>query len=1050
MTYREVVILIPSHSLEDFPTDLGDGPAASLLNSFSAAWHPALLAMTEVIPTWHRADDPPDDFDGRLIFVPTAVDDQLPPGWIDRARDEGAAIVSGTHDRQEMLHAALVPLLSLVPDEGEKTEESLDADGSDGDSDAETVTTEDVTEQTASENDATEQPSDTESEDSEAVTYAESESSEIPLDADLNTELEIDSELAADCIALGTCWILLELLTRHMHHFNSYDEVFFEKTAVSAAKAIMDGDNETASQRLRACFDLLAEARERFYPVDCYLLDFCLLAPDMIGEPLNEMLKGSEPVNFLLRVADAEEINASSPDTIRLMSEAWARGTADVAGGDLQELPVPMIPLESALHDLARGREVFRRLFRREPTTWGRRRYGLSVMTPQILQKFGYHSALHFLLDDGLYPDREQSRMRWEGCDSSAVESYSRIPLAADSATTWLRFPERMGETMESDQVAALILARWPDSKSEFFADLRRVNAYAPVLGRFVTFNEFFLHADEHGGGGWGGHSDTLDYLSPFFVQAVARRETRPISRFVQHTLRCARFEAAAWQANMASALMGQPVDDEALATAYDTLNAAGPDVYETDHEDPQGKLDAAELVVANTAESAGKALTRVIMHGAESQPGWLCVNPLSFTRRVVVDLPKGTAPPAVAGPVKAVQFDDSRRQALVEIPAAGFAWFPESDGIAKSPATTTPLASDGHLQNEFFEVYISDVTGGLQRIKKHGRQPNRLSQQLAYRFARELKFKRRISEDEVEEISTWYSDMRCASIEVTCSGPSMGEIVTTGHLVDPSTETALAEFRQTFRIWRGRPFLEVEMELDTQKNPDGDPWSCMYAARWAWSDSSASISQSICGAAQPIQMQRIETSEFIELASSDTDRTTILPVGQPFHRKTGPRMIDSLLVVEGEPERSFRFVIGIDQHFPMQSALDSLSSVVPIRTETGPPRAGQTGWFYHVDARCVQVTRISGLKSEPIDPEDAAYDPDQVETPPSGNGFALRLQETEGRYQSTNIELFRTPTSARVRDFRGHTIGTAEASADGVRVELGPFAIVDVEIRFD
>jgi len=223
-----------------------------------------------------------------------------------------------------------------------------------------------------------------------------------------------------------------------------------------------------------------------------------------------------------------------------------------------------------------------------------------------------------------------------------------------------------------------------------------------------------------------------------------------------------------------------------------------------------------------------------------------------------------------------------------------------------------------------------------------------------------------------------------------------------------------------------------------------------MYAARWAWSDSSASISQSICGAAQPIQMQRIETSEFIELASSDTDRTTILPVGQPFHRKTGPRMIDSLLVVEGEPERSFRFVIGIDQHFPMQSALDSLSSVVPIRTETGPPRAGQTGWFYHVDARCVQVTRISGLKSEPIDPEDAAYDPDQVETPPSGNGFALRLQETEGRYQSTNIELFRTPTSARVRDFRGHTIGTAEASADGVRVELGPFAIVDVEIRFD
>ena len=38
-----------------------------------------------------------------------------------------------------------------------------------------------------------------------------------------------------------------------------------------------------------------------------------------------------------------------------------------------------------------------------------------------------------------------------------------------------------------------------------------------------------------------------------------------------------------------------------------------------------------------------------------------------------------------------------------------------------------------------------------------------------------------------------------------------------------------------------------------------------------------------------------------MEIASSDEERTTILPLGLPFHRKTGPRMLDSLLVVEGE-----------------------------------------------------------------------------------------------------------------------------------------------------
>ena len=1065
MSYREVVILIPSHSLEDFPTDLADGPAASLLNSFAVAWHPALLAATEVIPVWHRADDPPVDFDGRLIFVPTAVDDQLPPGWLDRARDEGAVVVSGADQRQEMLHTALCPLV-LAAEQKQAEDDAVaatddspadgvpvdaqDADGADPEVDSESAESE-AAKEDESQLDDSESDQETVADDSESRRTDEAtESREIPADADMNSELGIDAELAADAVALGTGWIFMELLSRHMHHFSSYDEVFFEKTAVNAAKAIMDSDGETARQRLQACFDILAEARERFYPVDSYLIDFCLLAPDMVGEPLNKLLKSDVPVNFLMRGIDAEEINEKSPETIQLMSEAWARGTVDVAGGDFDELPVPLIPLECSLRDLDRGHAVFKKLFRREPTTWGRRRYGLCVMTPQLVQKYGGHSALHFLLDDGLYPEREQSRMRWEGCDSSAVESYSRIPLAAESATTWLRFPERLAETMEQDHVAALILARWPESKSEFFADLRRINKYGPVLGRFVTFNEFFLHADEHGGG-WGGHySETNDYMSPFFLQAVARRENRPISRFVENTQRIANYESAAWQTSIASALMGQPIDDAAVASAYDTLNIGGPDTWETGAESPQEKRDAADAVLAQTTTAAQQTLSRVIMHGASEQPGWLCVNPLSFTRRVVVDLPDDAPKPDVGGPVKAVQFDGSRRQVLVEIPGAGFAWFPAEGGGKTMPNPEAPLAADGRLQNEFFEAFVSADSGGLQTLKNHGRHPNRLSQQVAYRFPRELKLRRRISEDEYEEFSTWYSDMRCSSMEVTCSGPAVGEITTCGHLVDPSTETALAEFTQVFRVWRGLPFLEVEIELNTRRNPDGDPWSCMYASRWAWNDSAASVSQSVLGATQPIQMQRVESGEFIELASSDTERTTILPFGQPFHRKTGPRMLDTLLVVDGETERRFRFLIGIDQHFPMQAARHSLSSVTPVRTETGPPRAGQTGWFYHISARCVHVTRITGLKAEPIEADDAAFDPDQIDAVPEGSGFALRLQETEGRYQSTVVQFFRTPTSARVRDFRGQTIGTAEVTADGVRVEMSPFAIVDLEVRFD
>ena len=43
-------------------------------------------------------------------------------------------------------------------------------------------------------------------------------------------------------------------------------------------------------------------------------------------------------------------------------------------------------------------------------------------------------------LDDGLYPDTEESRIRWEGCDGTAIEATTRIPLAVDSAASFLRF----------------------------------------------------------------------------------------------------------------------------------------------------------------------------------------------------------------------------------------------------------------------------------------------------------------------------------------------------------------------------------------------------------------------------------------------------------------------------------------------------------------------------------------------------------------------------------------------------------------------------------
>src|SRR4051812_3737511 len=101
MAYEDLIYLIPSHSLEDFPTEANDAQAASLLNSFILPWHPQLIASAGVVPRWHRADTPPEVTTNRLVMIPTKSHDLVPHGWVEEARRNGATVVMNITDRQE-------------------------------------------------------------------------------------------------------------------------------------------------------------------------------------------------------------------------------------------------------------------------------------------------------------------------------------------------------------------------------------------------------------------------------------------------------------------------------------------------------------------------------------------------------------------------------------------------------------------------------------------------------------------------------------------------------------------------------------------------------------------------------------------------------------------------------------------------------------------------------------------------------------------------------------------------------------------------------------
>lgn len=1050
MRYDDLVVLIPSHSLEDFPSELGEQDAAGLLNAFAVLWHPLLLAEAQAMPHWHRADEPPEELADRLIIVPTASDDWIPGGWVGHAQREGAVVISGLSERGEMIEAATAPL--RPPDEADDSDDASASPASEETRDSEL---QDADDRRPPSSDSS---ADAVASSDEQTTRDDGDPQTIdngpphgdsPPQADatplrVNWNFDVDHDLVADFLALGTCYLQVELLTRHMHHFSNLDEVHLQREAVAAAEAAVADDAEACRTHLRACFEALLEARERFYPVDCYLIDLCLLIPRLADEHLERMVTAGKPVSLLLSGQDLEEIAADKPEIVHMLRRAWEAGTIDVAGGELREAPTPLLSIESVLWEIARGREVYQKHFGRTPTTWGRRRFGFSTQIPQLISRFGFHSALHFALDDGIYPDAEQSKIRWEGCDGTVVDAITRIPLAGDSAVSFLRFAVRMAESMEEDQVAAVIFARWPELTTPWFEDFRRMQNYAPCLGRLVTLSEFFEHTDDPGRLS----SYTAgEYFSPFLVQTVAKEEADPISRFVDYYSRSSRFRAAAWCRAAAPMLLGATLADKEATGREDGLERAAPDST------PLAVSQAEELL--NEFEpAAAKRLAEVITASGEPARGYLVINTLSFPRRVSVELPEMETPPQADEAIKAVQFDEQHKLVTVGLPASGFTWISASGVAGTSSASRksdAPTAEGNVLRNELFEVYVNEATGGIRTIKGYGRSPNRLSQQLAFRFPRERLIKPD-DPDEPEE-KTYYSEMRCHSLSITSDGPALGEIVTAGEIVDQQDGSRLAGFRQTFRVWRGRPVVEIDVELEIDRMPDGDPWTNYYATRFAWNDSTAALTRSVQMGAHGFQGERFESPHYLEIADEE-QRTTILGCGLPFHRRTGMRMVDSLLVVKGETRRRFRFVVAVEANYPMQAALDAMTPPIVVPTERRP-RSGPRGWFFHLSAKNVQLLSILELGGE-APQESSTIDErpvqEQHDHPPStgGPGFVLRLIETEGRSRQVKLGCFKTPSTARLRDFRGRPLNDLPIEADTVLIDMSGHEIADVELRFD
>ena len=969
MAFKRLIALFPCHSLEDLSLDRDSAEADQLLAAWTTLWHPLLIADAGELPGWASAENPPEELADHLVTIPKVSQSLLPAGWPELAKQAGAWVVQDASDRAEFLRGAV---------------------------------------------------------------------------ARLTEPCAVDLELAADFLALGFGYLMIELLTRQLRYMSNLDESSLQIRTVEAAQSLLRGDHDAARSQLQSAFDLLHEAREYFYPVDAHLLDLTLVPPTMIGAELRAELARRVPTNLLLTGETMAEIGRREPDTLAAITAGLAAKSLSLISSEFRELPLPLLPPEAIARAIARGRAPFGQWLGQEPLLYGRRRFGLTPILPEILHHLRFTGGLHFTLDDGQFPTGNQSRTRWEAFDGSMLETLARVPIDASQSESFFRLPGKLGEVMDLDHAATMVFAHWPGRASPWYEDLQRVAAYTPVFGTFATLADYLATTDLSG---QVTKHEADAYKSPYLRQAISAGQVDPLSRYVRYYSRFAAAEA--WQTlwTLNAILSGQAAE----TSPVDPLRSELEDSLE-------GLADASldHRLLAGLDSEAARLAQWISGSRAGAPEGQLLLNPLHFSRQMSTAMPAGTGrspdrheplmnpafdigkapglqprsdsavPPATHDAIlpTGVTRSANQPQQGAEVPAMGFAWIASGQNASEATKTShrsgwwskkkvdePPMAEEGVLRNDFFEVHISPTLGSIESVFVYGSRGNRISQQIAFRLP---------------HAEAAYSIMAADEMQVTSAGPLLGEIVCRGRLLDRQAKR-LAGFVQTTRARRGSRVLEIEIELAPEQLPDGDPWRSYYAARFAWGDESAELFRSVNTIGCRTDAQYLEAPHFLELRSAGT-RTIILPGGLPFHRRASPRMLDTLLMVSGESTRKFRLGLGFDVAHPLTAALNFLVPKTVVTGVSAP--SSPTGWFFHLDSRNVVATH---------------WEP--VVSAGRTDGFRVRLLETEGRAATLGLRSFRPLGSAQRLDDPPTDL---PIEGDRVTVEIQPYQWIEVQCRWN
>lgn len=882
--FDECCVLIPASTLEDFPSNLSDYDARSLLASWTVLWHPRLLAATEQLPVWYRADAPPEPLAKRLFAVPHPSLSQLPDNYAARVEASEESTWLTGDSRQDMLESlALEPCLPLTYP-GQAGDESNRA-ATDGDE------------------------TDTETPASGARTIDE-----------------------RDFFAAAYASLQVQVMTRRLRYTSNLDEIHLQNRVVAAAKAFLAGEATEAIEALHDVFDCLAEERDHYFSSDPHLVDLTLTSTSTLPTLLSEFAstvpsQATEdpsilptPSNVLVDGDVAEKIGSSGSDEAKRFRDQLQRGQIGWAGGG----PAADVCLDSLT--LAEAEAVFEKAHQSiqdslgvSPPVYGRFAGSTPSDLTGTLVKLGYCGMIpvDFAAGSG-FGDEAKVIMQSPGGD---IEALTAKPIDAASDASFLGLGARLGEAIDSGEIATALLAHWPGQSCEAFDDLKRVASWSLSLGKFWKLDDYFTDGEHPY------HHGTLSAASPtasqLLTEAVEAKRPDPISSIGDAFRENVDREQQRTLLGMTELVTGQPIREDDL---------------------PEGFAAAIGLDVSS--EASPKAM--------------LLVNAHSTGVRASVTLEGGA--PTAAKHLYAANAEGKTTTSTVDIPACGFVVVQSgSSGSVTNESFgkrlrgklfggPKPIAESGRMQNEFMEVAISATSGGISGVYSGGSRGNRFSMRL-------VKCKPLPSGTPREKLPGDETEMRCRKQTVVTATPAIGCIEVSGDLIESESEAELGTFTLRYTLARGSRTIRVDGELTPKRDVTGKPWEHYFAARAAVATESA-----ICRSLLRDKLHRATSRRLVAplgVVLDEAERQTYVGGnGSAFHRRVGDRFLDTLISVEGESRYSFTLHYGMDLSTPVNAARELLAAPIQIPVA---PKAGTSdiGWLLHTTPKDILVSRV-------------------------------------------------------------------------------------------